>query len=277
MLGRLLARGSRVGRLCASLVVSTLILTGCNPGNTVVQVRPFNLPIEFTFDSHGHISVGFAAGFLTPLGEVTIETPIWSDIPNKEQIAKTDTLISIDHPVESRRVRDRYLLSGQGVLAACLDGIAYQEYRDHEVVIVLLGKSTRLRLVQPGNPEQCAGPLPVGCNAAATAGDTAEGVTSAEPSYICPLDQQTLAFGSAYTFRVTSVVGASGYLFGFFQNGAMVWENYRDEGHLSGTEYSILPRTRAHASFHSGQVDVWVRALVNGAWTDARIITIYLN
>ena len=77
-------------------------------------------------------------------------------------------------------------------------------------------------------------------------------------------------------FKVTAVPGASGYLFGFFQGGALVWENYRDEATLSGTEYAIWPGTTGHSRFRAGDADVWVRALVGGRWTDARIITIHL-
>jgi hypothetical protein len=96
------------------------------------------------------------------------------------------------------------------------------------------------------------------------------------PSFVYPANGQTLDFAGAYMVKVSAVAGASGYLFGFFQNGTMVWENYRDEGALSGPEYAIWPDTAAHAGFHVGAADVWVRALVSGHWTEARIITIHL-
>ena len=96
------------------------------------------------------------------------------------------------------------------------------------------------------------------------------------PAFVYPTDGQSLGFDGAYMFKVTAVSGASGYLYGFFQNGSMVWENYRGEGRLSGTEYAIWPATEAHSRFNVGDVEVWVRALVDGQWTEARIVTIQL-
>jgi lysophospholipase L1-like esterase len=97
------------------------------------------------------------------------------------------------------------------------------------------------------------------------------------PSFVYPKNGQTLNYEGAYLFKVKPVPGASGYLWGFFQGGKMVWENYRYERKLSGTEYAIRPRTPAHKKFVKGKVAVWVRGLVNGKWTKATIITIYLR
>ncbi|HEU4325875.1 MAG TPA: hypothetical protein VFS21_22235 [Roseiflexaceae bacterium] len=97
------------------------------------------------------------------------------------------------------------------------------------------------------------------------------------PSFVYPSNGQTLDYAGSYLFKVNPVPGASGYLWGFFQNGVMVWENYRDEGRLSGTEYGIHPGTFAHSRFARGWTQVWCRALVNGQWTDATVIWIYLR
>ena len=97
------------------------------------------------------------------------------------------------------------------------------------------------------------------------------------PSFVYPKNGQTLDSEGAYVFKVTPVPGASGYLWGFFQGGKMIWENYRNERKLSGTEYAIRPGTLAHKTFVKGKVAVWVRGLVNGKWTKATIITIHLQ
>ena len=97
------------------------------------------------------------------------------------------------------------------------------------------------------------------------------------PSLIYPKNGQTLDYEGAYLFKVKPVPGASGYLWGFFQGGEMVWENYRNERKLSGTEYGIQPGTPAHKKFVKGKVAVWVRGLINGKWTKATIITIHLQ
>ncbi|MGW0810300.1 hypothetical protein [Nonomuraea sp. NPDC002799] len=78
------------------------------------------------------------------------------------------------------------------------------------------------------------------------------------------------------TVRVKPVEGSAGYLFGFFQRGKMVWENQRDEGHLSGTEYVIEPGGEAHTHLRKGALEIWARALIDGQWSEARVITITL-
>lgn len=61
---------------------------------------------------------------------------------------------------------------------------------------------------------------------------------------------------------------------GSFKTGFMVWENYRDEHALSGTE--LIPvLQRIFNPVRS--LRVWARGLVNGQWTDASIINIYLG
>src|SRR2546430_9231053 len=58
---------------------------------------------------------------------------------------------------------------------------------------------------------------------------------------------------------------------------ALFRSNYRNERKLSGTEYGIQPGTAAHKKFVKGNLEVWVRGLVNGKWTKATIITIDLD
>jgi len=97
------------------------------------------------------------------------------------------------------------------------------------------------------------------------------------PQMDYPSDQQTLDSAGHYLFRIHPVTGSEGYLWGFFQNGVMVWENSRDEGTLSTNEYGIAPGSVAHSKFSPGPVTVMIRALINGQWTEARTITIYLD
>jgi uncharacterized delta-60 repeat protein len=97
------------------------------------------------------------------------------------------------------------------------------------------------------------------------------------PVFIYPIDGQTLDYEGSYLFKVNPIPSAEGFLWGFFQNGVMVWENYRDEGTLSGNEYWIHPGSIAHSKFAPGDVEVWVRASIKGQWTDATVITIHLQ
>lgn len=98
------------------------------------------------------------------------------------------------------------------------------------------------------------------------------------PEMIYPIDGQTLDLEGAYMFKVTKVAGASGYLFGLFQDGVMVYENYRDNKTLSSDgEFALWESNPFHAKFHEGVVKVMIRALVNNQWTDARTIFITLS
>jgi pimeloyl-ACP methyl ester carboxylesterase len=95
------------------------------------------------------------------------------------------------------------------------------------------------------------------------------------PTVLSPTSGQMLDFGGTYTVEVSPVAGASGYLYGFFQDGSPVWENYANEHQLSGTEYSVPPS--GHAAFHPGPLDIWVRAYVNNQWTEASIVKVTLR
>lgn len=94
------------------------------------------------------------------------------------------------------------------------------------------------------------------------------------PSFDVPASGQSLSYSSPLVFRVQPVDGASGYLWGFFQQDEPVWENYANERVLSGTEYRIDPGTPAHEAIQPGPLQVWVRGLVDGEWTDATILNV---
>jgi hypothetical protein len=98
-----------------------------------------------------------------------------------------------------------------------------------------------------------------------------------KPVFVYPNDGATLDYNGSYLFKVETMPNAHEFLWDFFQNGVMVWENLRDEGTTSGNDYGIHPNTIAHSKFVTGSVEVWVRASINGQWTDATVITIYLR
>lgn len=94
------------------------------------------------------------------------------------------------------------------------------------------------------------------------------------PAPVAPTSGQTLDRGGSLVFEVRPVDGATGYLWGFFQNGEPVWENYADEHVLSGTTYTMAPGSPAHQAIKPGALQVWVRGLVGGQWTDATIVDV---
>lgn len=72
------------------------------------------------------------------------------------------------------------------------------------------------------------------------------------PTVDSPSDGQTINYNGDLAVHVEPVEGASGYLYGFFQNSDMVWENYANERHLSGTDYNISVNTPGHAAIQPG-------------------------
>lgn len=100
------------------------------------------------------------------------------------------------------------------------------------------------------------------------------------PVFVSPPDGSTLDYNSSYSFEVepvTNVSGFQGFLWGFFQNGVLVWENLRDEKALSSNSYSIPVGSIAHSKFVPGDIQVWVRTYVNNQSSDAAIITVHLK
>jgi hypothetical protein len=81
----------------------------------------------------------------------------------------------------------------------------------------------------------------------------------------------------SFSFAVKPAEGVEGYLWGFFQNEEMVWENLRDEGQLSGAEYTISAGSEAHHRFVPGDLKVSVRASIDGQWSDAAVVTVHLR
>jgi hypothetical protein len=113
--------------------------------------------------------------------------------------------------------------------------------------------------------------------------------TAAEPGprWITPHDGDVVPYPNDLVFEVAPVGGSVGYLYGFFENGKPVWENYANERHLDGTQY-VLPRNgEGHRALGSGAawrvswpLQIWVRGYIregsNYHWTEASIINVTL-
>lgn len=103
-------------------------------------------------------------------------------------------------------------------------------------------------------------------------------VRMSAPEMVYPQNGQTIDLEGAYMFKVRPVDGATGYLFRLFQNGDMVYENYRDTKTLSSNgEFALWENDPAHAKFHAGQIKVMIRVYVENQWTDAREIYVTLK
>lgn len=100
------------------------------------------------------------------------------------------------------------------------------------------------------------------------------------PEMAYPQDGQVLNYGypHAYMFKVNPILRASGYRFMFYQNGALLYDNLRDQGQLSSNgEFAFWPGDKGYSLFQRGDVKVEIRALVSNNWTSPRIITIKLS
>jgi len=98
------------------------------------------------------------------------------------------------------------------------------------------------------------------------------------PEMVYPKNLQILDLEGSYMFKVEPITGAEGYAFGLYQNGSLIYENVRDEGKLSSDgEFAIHSDNAAHSKFRAGDVEVIIKAKVDGEWTRERIIFVTLQ
>jgi hypothetical protein len=99
----------------------------------------------------------------------------------------------------------------------------------------------------------------------------------AAPEMVYPADGQVLNYGfqHGYMFKVKPIVGATAYRYQFFQNGLSAYDNLNRLS--TNGEFAVWPSDSFYSKFQEGDVSVWIRALINGQWTDARTITIILG
>jgi hypothetical protein len=101
-------------------------------------------------------------------------------------------------------------------------------------------------------------------------------ITIIKPVILSPVEGEWVNYTGTWVFHVKPLPNATGYLWGFEQNGVLVWENYHNEGTLSGEYYTIPSDSYAHSLFQLGYVKVWVRALIFNEWTDITFVNIFL-
>lgn len=91
---------------------------------------------------------------------------------------------------------------------------------------------------------------------------------AAAPVFSFPTNGTSYPSNGSYVFQVQPVSGAKGYLWSFVQNGMIVYQNLAWDGRLSPANYTVSTSSKAHRLIHSGDLHVWVRALVkNGQWS----------
>lgn len=98
------------------------------------------------------------------------------------------------------------------------------------------------------------------------------------PVIIYPQNTQTLDLEGSYMFKIEPIEGASGYLFGLFQNNVLIYENWRDDKILSSDgKFNLSANHPFHAKFTAGPMKVMIRTQINNKWSDAKTITVNLK
>jgi multiple sugar transport system substrate-binding protein len=93
--------------------------------------------------------------------------------------------------------------------------------------------------------------------------------------FISPQDEDTLDY-TALAFQVEPVPGAEGFAWIFSQNGKILWDTFRDETRLYSTEYSVALSSPLNGLLFPGDLQVQVKARINGVWTEPASLTLHL-
>ncbi|WP_433360884.1 hypothetical protein ACQPZX_27490 [Actinoplanes sp. CA-142083] len=87
--------------------------------------------------------------------------------------------------------------------------------------------------------------------------DDARRAEAPGPIVVTPAQGAIVPYDQDLTVRVRPVAGATGYLYSFSSPDAMVWENYRDEGRLDGTSYTIAVDSPGHRAIRPDGAPTW--------------------
>jgi multiple sugar transport system substrate-binding protein len=93
--------------------------------------------------------------------------------------------------------------------------------------------------------------------------------------FVTPQDGASLDY-EAMNFQVEPVAGADGYTWTLIQNGKTLWDTFGDEKRLYDTEYDIPFSGTLNGVITQGELQVQVKARVNGVWTKPAAITVHL-
>jgi hypothetical protein len=112
--------------------------------------------------------------------------------------------------------------------------------------------------------------------------DAPAGAAEPGPKWLDPRNGDQLSATSKVSLQVAAMPGADWYLYGFFENGRMVWESWASE-HLKATTRYTLPDAgrQALAAAANGKkswpVQLWARGYLHDHWSEASIITVTLT
>lgn len=148
-------------RLASPLIVSilsalsSLLLIGCaSPGPAAANFSyrtPF-IPVTFSVDTNGHISISLGGSITTPLGTFSVGAEV--GVP----IGKNSTRLSIVHTVGDASVKDVYDIGERGPMNVCLDGRFWENVGEHDITITPLDGTSTISIVRSGSHCSAASP-----------------------------------------------------------------------------------------------------------------------
>ena len=106
------------------------------------------------------------------------------------------------------------------------------------------------------------------------------------PEWISPTSAANVPYPNDLIFEVAPISGAREYLFGFFENGQAVWENYANERRLDAPTYVLPYGSDGHralgletAGRTSWPLQLWARGYIHDGgdqyhWSEATIIDV---
>jgi len=108
------------------------------------------------------------------------------------------------------------------------------------------------------------------------------------PSWVAPTAGAAIPYENDLILEAAPIAGAREYLFGFFENGQPVWENYANERRLDGPIYVLPHGSAGHRALGQGAngrpswpLQLWVRGYVHDGedryhWSEASVIDVTL-
>jgi hypothetical protein len=138
--------------LCSLFLILTLAARGSN-SSVIFTYKPPLIPVTFSIDSHGHISVGLGKSITGLLGTFSIEYGI--SVPAKSNLM----LVSIIRTVGGLQQKTVYEIHEYGSMALCISGQVMENISQHSVIVTPIYTPSQIDLL-PGSAPECSFPPP---------------------------------------------------------------------------------------------------------------------
>jgi hypothetical protein len=161
------SRPAALVTICLVLLQSVL-LTGCFPSthhSVIVSYQPPFIPVIFSLDSNGDISVTAGASITTYIGTFSIGAQV------STPIEKNSTRLAIIQSVNGATVQNVYDVGERGPVSVCLNGRFLESVGTNSISITALDGTSVISLLKSGNA----------CGQASTSAATRPKSTASKP------------------------------------------------------------------------------------------------